>query len=137
MSEQLLVRFEERGLISIGHIEASSVLDALNVNKFGELVLDHVRKHPGVYFLLDFQRVQYLSSAVLTELLRTSQACKEGGGELRLCGLNKDILKVFQITNLDKMFTIYGQVDDAVIKFARSLSIQVKEEAWSDPDKRT
>ena len=135
MSEQPLVRFEERGLITIGHIEAASVLDALNVSTFGEQVLQHVRKHPGGNLLLDFQRVKYLSSAVLTELLRASKACKDGGGELRLCGLNRDIHKVFEITNLDKMFTFYGPVDDAVIKFARSLSIQDKEEAWSHPEK--
>ncbi len=131
MGEQGLVEFEERGLLTIGRINAASVLDALNVNRFGQQLIEHVRSRPGIYLLLDFSKVQYLSSTVLTELLRTSQASKADGGDLRLCGLNSDIHRVFEITNLDKMFTIYGSLDDAVIMFARSLSVQAQEQAWS------
>ncbi len=131
MSEQPLLRFEERGAITIGSIDAASVLDALNVTQFGKDVMDYAAAHPGLNLLLDFQRVQYLSSTVLTELLRINQLCKDSGGAMRLCGLNKDIQRVFEITNLDKMFTMYGALDDAVLRYARSLTIQAEEQAWS------
>ncbi|MBX7256056.1 MAG: STAS domain-containing protein [Candidatus Hydrogenedentes bacterium] len=131
MSEQQLLRFEERGVITIGHIDAASVLDALNVTQFGKEVLEYATAHPGLNLLLDFQRVQYLSSTVLTELLRIHQVCKDSGGGLRLCGLNKDIQRVFEITNLDKMFTMYGALDDAILRYARSLTIEAEEQAWS------
>lgn len=126
-----LVKFDERGLITVGHIHATSVLDAMNVSQFGQEVIGYVKQHAGLHLLLDFGRVEYLSSAVLTELLRISQACKEVGGSLRLCCLSNDIRKVFEITNLDRMFTIYsGSTDDAVIKYARSLAVEAEEEAW-------
>ncbi|GMV92007.1 MAG: STAS domain-containing protein [Candidatus Hydrogenedentes bacterium] len=131
MSDGSLIEFTERGVITVGKIQAGSVLDAVNVTQFGKEVVDHVLAHPELNLLLDFQSVEYLSSAVLTELLRINQACKDVGGGLRLCGLNKDIAKVFEITNLDRMFVIYGPVDDAVIRFARSLTIQAEEQAWS------
>jgi len=131
MNEQLLLRFEERGAITIGHIDAASVLDVLNVTQFGKEALEYASTHPGLNLLLDFQKVQYLSSTVLTELLRINQACKETGGGLRLCGLNKDIQRVFEITNLDNMFTMYGALDEAVLRYARSLTIQAEEQAWS------
>ncbi len=137
MSDGSLIDFTERGVITIGKIQAGSVLDAVNVNQFGKEVLEFVATHPDLNLLLDFQSVEYLSSAVLTELLRINQACKEAGGGLRLCGLNADITKVFEITNLDRMFVIYGAVDDAVKRYARSLTIQAEEQAWSHVRKDT
>lgn len=131
MSDATLVEFEVRGAITIGTIRAGSVLDAMNVSHFGAQLNAYVQQHPGPRLLLDFHLVEYLSSAVLTELLRVNQACKQDGGDLRLCSLNKDIMKVFEITNLDKLFTIYaGPVDDAVVKYARSLAIEAEETAW-------
>lgn len=135
MTDPDLVEFEERGAITIGVIKAGSVLDAMNVSQFGARVAAYVKQSPGLRLLLDFHRVEYLSSAVLTELLRINQACKDGGGDLRLCGLNKDIRKVFEITNLDKLFTIYDGVDDAVKKYARSLTIEAQESAWTQVSK--
>lgn len=131
MSDGPLVDFSERGVITIGKVRAGSVLDAVNVTQFGKDVLDYVSAHPDLNLLLDFQSVEYLSSAVLTELLRINQACKDNGGGMRLCGLNEDIAKVFEITNLDRMFIIYGALDDAVKRYARSLTIQAEEQAWS------
>jgi len=131
MSEEPLVSFTERGVITVGTIQAGSVLDAVNVTQFGKEVLDYVSGHPGLNLLLNFHAVEYLSSAVLTELLRVNQACKDGDGGLRLCSLNEDIRKVFEITNLDKMFVIYGAVDEAAMRYARSLTIEAEEQAWS------
>jgi anti-anti-sigma factor len=135
MSEETLVKFEQHDEITVGTVYASSVLDAMNVNLFGKEVLEHVRDKRGIRLLLDFHKVEYLSSAVLTELLRISQACKENGGDVRLCSLNKDIRKVFEITNLDKMFTIYGPADEAVPRYKRSLAIEAEEGAWLDVSK--
>ena len=132
MSDKPLIEFEVRGAITIGAITAGSVLDAMNVSHFGSQVGAYVKENPGIRLLLDFHLVEYLSSAVLTELLRINQSCKESGGELKLCAINKDIAKVFEITNLDKVFTIYaGPAADAALKFARSLTIAAEESAWS------
>ena len=81
--------------------------------------------------MLDFANVDYLSSAVLTELLRVNQAIQNAGGNLRLCGLKNDVRKVFEITNLDKVFTIYGESTQALKRFERSLDVAEQEDAWS------
>lgn len=136
MTEESLVRFEEKGPITIGVVHAASVLDAMNVNQFGESLLAYVHQHKGIKLLLDFSRVDYLSSAVLTELLKVDQACKESGGSLRLCSLNADIRKVFEITNLDKHFIIYKDAERGEANFLRSLEVEASEEAWAKVNKR-
>jgi anti-anti-sigma regulatory factor len=76
MSDESLLVFENHGRIVEGRIQAASVLDALNVARFGAEVLGLVKAHPGINLLLDFTHVDYLSSAVLTELLRIHEATK-------------------------------------------------------------
>ncbi|MCP4642884.1 MAG: STAS domain-containing protein [bacterium] len=137
MSDEPLVSFEERGAITVGCIEAGSVLDAMNVTQIGAEILAYVRAHAGLNLLLNFERVTYLSSAVLTELLKVDQECKAVSGTLRLCSLNKDIRKVFQITNLDKHFVIYDSVDTGIKRHLRSLDVQAQESAWDKVSRDT
>ena len=132
MSKEPLLTFESRGDITSAIIRSSSVLDALNVVTFGKEVVEYVREHHIKNLLLDFRHVTYLSSAVLTELIRVKEMLEEDKGNLRLCALNADIKKVFEITNLDSFFVIYDSADDAVKRFKRSLMIQAQDEAWAD-----
>ena len=129
-----IVDFVEEGKIVVGTIRTTSVLSAINVAEFGNEVVAYITAHPGINLLLSFENVDYLSSAVLTELLRINKAIQEVQGQLRLCGVSKVILEIFQITNLDKMFAIYhDDVTGGVRRFLRSLEVAAEEAAWKDP----
>ena len=135
-TEKAIIVYEEVGVITIGRIQSASVLDAMNVEQFGKELLDRVTQSEGIHLLLDFREVEYLSSAVLTELIRVHKGCEDRGGSLRLCALNADIHKVFEITNLDRYFTIYSdRAEEAARKFARSLTVEADEKAWSNINK--
>jgi len=129
-----IVDFVEEGKIVVGTIRTTSVLSAINVAEFGNEVVAYIMAHPGINLLLSFENVDYLSSAVLTELLRINKAIQEVQGQLRLCGVSKVILEIFQITNLDKMFAIYhDDVTGGHRRFLRSLEVAAEEAAWKDP----
>lgn len=80
--------------------------DISQMRTFGDQVVSAVSKHKGLALLLNFQRVTYLSSAALTEIIRIREAVRGNGGALRLCGLSPDIYKVFEITKLDRDFGV-------------------------------
>lgn len=124
------VHFEQDGPITVGTIAASSVLDALNVTEFEQTVLKHVRGKPGINLLLNFENVNYLSSAVLSTLIIVKDAALKDTGDVRLCGLQENIQEVFRITNLDQVFVIYASAKDAAKRFERSLNIAAQEESW-------
>ena len=129
-----IVEFEVQGKIVVGTIRTTSVLSAINVAEFGNEVVAKIEGNTGINLLLSFENVDYLSSAVLTELLRINKAIQEALGQLRLCGVSKVILEIFQITNLDKMFAIYhDDVTGGVRRFMRSLEVAAEEAAWKDP----
>lgn len=129
-NEDSIVSFEEHGPIVLARTHTASVLDAMNVSQFGEALMAYVQPRPGIQLLLDFKSVDYLSSAVLTELLRINKTVSDTKGSLRLSSLNSDIARVFEITNLDKMFIIYDSDEDGLRKFKRSLEIEAAEDAW-------
>ena len=129
-----IVDFTKEDRVTIGTIRTSSVLSAINVAEFGNEVVAYVETRPGLNLLLNFEHVDYLSSAVLTELLRINKAIEGVKGKLRLCSVSNVILEVFQITNLDKMFTIFDEdLEGGLRRFQRALDIQAEEAAWKEP----
>ncbi len=129
--------FEDHETITVGTIRESNMLDAMNVTDFGNEIVDYVKNKPDMHLLLNFKSVDYMSSAALTELLRVNDAVRKNGGQVRLCGLSAEIRKIFEITNLEKLFFIHDDdtVEQALKRFQRSLAIAAEEEAWSSPDK--
>ena len=128
-----LLDFETDGPVHIGTIKFSSVLSAANVAEFGQEVLNYIKAHPKLNLLLSFENVDYLSSAVLTELLRINSAIEESKGTLRLCAISPVIREVFEITNLDSVFTLHADsVEKDLKRFHRAIEIAEQEQAWTD-----
>ncbi len=134
MSEQQpqLIVFREDPPITIGSIHNSSMLDGRVVDAFGKQAITFVKQRTGLNLLLDFAGVDYLSSAALTELIKTNDAVVAGGGSMRLCGLTPQIQKVFEITRFDKSFDIQSgeSAAHAVARFKRSIALAKEQDAW-------
>lgn len=60
----------------------------------------------GREVVLDFRKVQFLSSSALGRLILLQKKLASAKGRLVLCGIAKEIFEVFKITKLDKVFTI-------------------------------
>ena len=131
-----LVRFQASDQVTVGTIDGTKVLDSMNVTDFGDHVLEYVKDKPGLHLLLDFENITYMSSAGLTELLRINHALTASKGTIRLCNLSCDIRKVFQITNLDRLFAIHEDenVESALRRYERSLTVAADEDAWAGQD---
>jgi anti-sigma B factor antagonist len=79
-----------------------------------------VDEKPGREFVLDFRKVQFLSSSVLGRLVLLHKKVAPAKGLLLLCGIAKEIFEVFKITKLDKVFTIKEDVKAALKVFGVS-----------------
>lgn len=62
--------------------------------------------------LLSFKGVQFMSSALIGKLVLLNKAAKNRGVQLKFCDLSPNVLEVFKITRLDKMFRILPEQDD-------------------------
>ncbi len=136
--ETAYVTFEEDAPITVGTLCNSKMLDGTVVTDFGAQVLAYVNGRAGLNLLLDFEIIDYLASAALTELIKINDAIVAGGGSFRLCGLLPNIEKVFEITNFAKIFEISpGEgVEHAKARFKRAIEISQEEEAWEKRHER-
>lgn len=135
MSEPVksLVHFELREDLHVGTIQSSKVVNPINIGVFSNEVTTYVQKHPKLVLILNFEHVDYLSSSVISELLRIRKVVEQVSGELRLCGISDMIQEVFEITNLTSMFTIHKDgVDADIRRYKRMKEIQAQESAWKE-----
>ena len=56
--------------------------------------------------VLDFKKVQYISSSMVGVLVGSRQAAEQAGGQLILAGLNERLHELLRLTRLDRMFRI-------------------------------
>lgn len=64
--------------------------------------------------VLDFSRLDYISSAGLRVLLGTAKRLGGGAGALRLFGLNETVGEVFQISGFARILAVFATEAEAV-----------------------
>ena len=69
------------------------------------------------HILLNFDGVEFLSSAALNKLILVDKKVKQVGGQLRLCSLRAEILEVFNLTRLNRVFDIRDSESEALKAF--------------------
>jgi anti-anti-sigma factor len=63
--------------------------------------------------LLDLSNVKYCDSSGLSAILIGHRLCRDSGGNFVLCGLQNAVSKIISIAQLDKVFSIADNLDDA------------------------
>jgi len=64
--------------------------------------------------VIDMQKVTYVDSMWIGALLRVMFAAREPGGQLRLAGVPPKILNEFRTAGIDKTFSMYPSLNEAV-----------------------
>ncbi|MBV7276248.1 STAS domain-containing protein [Clostridium sp. PL3] len=59
-------------------------------------------------FKLDFSKCNFIDSTGLGVLVSTYKKCKNINGSLKLYSINEQVMKVFNMTRLDKVFEIHN-----------------------------
>lgn len=113
-----LLTISQRGGVTVATVETTNMLDAITVTDFGEEVVTYALQHPGLRLLLNFEKVEFLTSAALSELIRIHDTIEKSGGKLRLWGVSPDIQRVFQVTKLDELLSVKtdGSLDEAAVE---------------------
>ena len=71
-------------------------------------------KDPKKKIVIDFENVTYLDSSGLATLVEVLKKTKNQGGALGLSNMPGKIKSLFEITKLDKLFSIFQSQADAV-----------------------
>jgi anti-sigma B factor antagonist len=107
---------EMNGVSRVDFIERN-ILDEANIQQIGEAIGAVVDASPRPRVLICFENVEHLSSAALGALITVNSKVRARDGQLRLSNIRPQILEVFKITRLDRLFEIHGTADEALATF--------------------
>jgi anti-sigma B factor antagonist len=65
----------------------------------------------------DFARVEYTSSAGLRALLETVKETRRQGGDLRLAGVQPEVLRVLELSGFTHILKLFPDIESAVASF--------------------
>jgi anti-anti-sigma factor len=69
--------------------------------------------------LLNFQGVQFMSSAMIGKLVLLNKKCKTEEVVLKMSTISPNVMEVFKITRLNKVFEIFDDQDKAIKSFSK------------------
>jgi anti-sigma B factor antagonist len=102
----------------VASFKQSSILDQAVIDQIGrEFEQVQLEASGNRKLLLNFQAVEFMSSAMLGKLVQLNKRCKTDKIKLKLCNIAKNPLEVFQITRLDKLFEIHKDSTAALAAF--------------------
>lgn len=111
-----LVVTEDGGVTRVQFLDRN-ILDEGTIQHIGEQLGKLVEMREGVKLLLNFDRVEHLSSAALGTLITLNNQIRQKRGQLRLANIDPQIYEVFVITKLNRIFEIHEDIQKAVASF--------------------
>ena len=92
--------------VTIVTFEEETILEDQQIRKLERALLPVIRENQQKRLVLNFAKVKFMSSAFLGLLVKVHKRIVEAGGHLQLYNLDPKIQKVFEITQLVKVFDI-------------------------------
>jgi len=108
---------EDIGGVTVARFLDKKILDEANIEVVSRELFALVDTDGRTEIILDFDLVEYLSSAALGKLITMHKKVAAAKGKLFLCNIQKDILEVFQLTRLDQVLKLCKNLDDALGRF--------------------
>jgi len=109
----------QHGDVTVVYFLEQRILDEVNIRVITEDISYLIEAEARRALLINFQKVKYLSSAVLGKLVALTKQMKKIKGELKLCCIAPEIREVFTVTKLDKVIDIYDGEDKALKSFKK------------------
>jgi len=117
MADYQQITIEESNGVTIVGFRTHKILDELHVKRFGEELLSLIESEKREALLLNFENVEFLSSAALGHLIKLDKRAKSNNAKLVLANIKETIYEVFSITRLDKVFNIQSTLEDGMAVF--------------------
>ena len=94
-------------------IALAGEVDLYTAPEFKQQLLDVIAKG-GKEVIVDFSDTTFIDSTTLGVLVGGVKRLRTNDGQLSLVCSDRNITKIFEITGLDRVFTIHGTRDEAL-----------------------
>jgi anti-sigma B factor antagonist len=105
------------GVAVVDFVDSELMFASELVQEISDELQSLVSNHGYDKILLDFSRVQYLSSTMLSQFVKLERLLANAKGQLKLTGLGPILRDTFRISHFESMFAIYDDRDTAIKAF--------------------
>lgn len=115
MADASTLRVEDVQHVCAVSFKDASILDAVTIMRIGRELYDLVETQGRKTLLLDFGDVRFMSSQALGVIITLRKKADKAGAKIGLASIRPELIRVFKITNLDRLFTFYNTRDEGLI----------------------
>jgi|SRR5688572_3585928 anti-sigma B factor antagonist len=112
------LKIEQSADVTVVHFLDKRILDEPTIQAIAEQLFSLVETDGKRKLLLNFNNVEYMSSAALGKLINLHKKLHALNGRLAMCHVIPQIYEVFAITKLDKIFKIFPTEEAALATFS-------------------
>ena len=105
---------QTNGDVMVVYFADANLVNAARIDDVGEALMETMRRVAHGKMLLNFQVVRSMASKMLGKLIKLKKESAAAKVDLKLCNLCDNILEVFKVTALHKVFDIYPDADEAL-----------------------
>ena len=98
-------------IVSFNEVSMGTVTD---IEALSEQINHLIEEEKPAKMIVDFGRVKFFSSQILGLLLSIRKRLQAYDGRIVISGINPQLHRVFKITNLDKIFTFFPNIENAI-----------------------
>jgi len=117
MADYRHIEVSRNGAVYVAKFLEHKILNDMVNEGIARELYDLAAKEDCKNILLNFSGVGFLSSSVLGKLITLNKRMKAKGGQLKLCELRPEIMELFTLTNLTKIFDIRGDETNGMLAF--------------------
>jgi anti-sigma B factor antagonist len=114
MDEQPRLKTTESEGVTIVSFQDASILDTGTIQRVARELYETVENAPSRKVVLDFANVRFISSQTLGVLLTLRRKADKADVKVALSCIRPELVRVFEITNLDKLFGFFDSTQGAV-----------------------
>jgi anti-anti-sigma factor len=111
------MEMQDKQIDGVTVLSLKGSIDAMSAPKITEYIHELVAKG-NINLVADFSGVDYTSSAGLRVLLGAIKETRAQSGDMRLTGVQPDVLKVLNLSGFTNILKLFDDLDAAVASYA-------------------
>lgn len=114
MADEIGMEITIKSNIAVVAFKSASISDVEGIANATTSIKEFIDKNRPQWLIFDFEGVKFFSSQVLGLLLDIRAKLKTYKGKVMISAINPQLHRVFKITNLDKVFDFFPDIESAV-----------------------
>jgi anti-anti-sigma factor len=107
------------GAVNVVSLMLPEMMDSQEIDRINDEMLSAISGSPRGSWIFDLANLSYMGSSALGLMVNLRQRVRELGGELILCNLSPQLLRILRTCCLERLFTTARTREDALRELSR------------------